>query len=282
MHTHFLTRRSFGGLLLGSLAARCLGASNARTLGFRVDHDGFGDASPADIAAVAASAAGEIWKHCPNTRFDEPGFRIYHARDWPITDFDHTADGRISIGLACEGTRWAQMGFQFAHEFCHALAGHSNDWRRLVRASGVNMWLEESLCETASLFALRAMAVSWQTAPPYPNWKGYAPHLTEYARDRLEDPLHRLPAGKDFRSWFREEEASMRANAVLRDKNSIVAQQLLPLFEAAPEGWESVATLRLGDHQPDKPLERHFTQWRENAPAALQPFVAQIERLFLS
>ena len=48
--------------------------------------------------------------------------------------------------------------------------------RRSVRyPRHANSWLEESLCETASLFTLRAMSRSWSIAPPYPAWKNYAP-----------------------------------------------------------------------------------------------------------
>ena len=39
-------------------------------------------------------------------------------------------------GLAVEGTYWAQFAYQFGHEFCHALAGHCNDWKLCWRELG--------------------------------------------------------------------------------------------------------------------------------------------------
>src|SRR3954464_4731723 len=92
--------------------------------------DGFG-AREVDIRAVLLSAAQAIWQHCPNTEWREPGFFIYHSSDVPITAYQHRADGRVAIGLTTTGNHWAQFAYQFAHEFCHALAGHANDFTQL-------------------------------------------------------------------------------------------------------------------------------------------------------
>jgi hypothetical protein len=278
-----LSRRQFAAAVFAASCAGLRAAAPAEDpcrLDFQVELDGFGGDSAADIKAVLKSAAETLWSHCPKTRFEEPGFRIYHRADVPITDFMHTPEGRVSIGLATAGTLWAQMAFQFAHEFCHALAGHTNDWRRLCRYQGANMWFEESLCETASLFALRAMGAGWQTAPPYPNWRDYAPHLTSYARDRLAEPAHQLPAATAFPAWMGEHEAEMRKNPVLRDRNCIVAAQLLPLFEAEPSAWEAVTALNLARRDDQKPLARHLSEWRGLVPAGQRPFIGKIQALF--
>jgi len=162
-----------------------------KPLDIRVQTNGFGKASPADITAVLQSAALEIWKHCSHTQLD--GIDVYYRADHPQTDFKRTPSGRIGIGLSARDTHWAQYAFQFAHEFCHALANYSNDPQRSVRyPRHANLWLEESLCETASLFALRAMSRSWRTAPPYPAWRSYAPWFNDYVEHRLALPEHRF------------------------------------------------------------------------------------------
>ncbi len=146
-----------------------------------------------------------------------------------------------------QDTYWAQYSFQFAHEFCHALANYANNPRQLVRyPPNANLWLEESLCETASLFALRAMSRSWRTAPPYPAWRSYAPWLNAYAEERLARPEHHLPAGTPFLVWFHEKQSALRQNSAIRERNTIVALQLLPLFEAEPRGWETLTFLNRG------------------------------------
>lgn len=198
-----------------------------------------------------------------------------------MTDSLRDKKGRISIGLASQDTRWSQFAFQFGHEFCHALAQHSGTgkrgWHNLRHA---NMWFEESLCETGSLFTLRRMTESWTGNPPFPGWRGYAPAFAQYAAARLALPQHRLLANIQFPVWFRENEAALRGNPVLRDKDTIIASQLLPLFEAEPAGWEALCYVNLGTRDAKKPFTKHLGEWQQNAPAELRPFVAKIAAVF--
>jgi len=279
-----LSRRRFTALLLSAAPSLWwkparLAADETRTLDLRIGEDFH--ASEADIRAVLLSAASAIWKYCPNTRWEEPGFFIYHSTDSPITIYDHRVDGRIAIGLTTQENYWSQFAFQFAHEFCHALAGHSNDYRKLwIKVPNANFWLEESLCETASLFALRAMGNSWKTAPPYPNWKSYAGALTDYAADRIAKATASVPAERSFMDWFRENETSMRENPVLREKNNVVANQFLPIFEAQPSGWEAVTFLNLRKCGPRDSLDVHFAGWKANAPTAQREFIGKLAAVF--
>lgn len=280
-----LNRRQFTAMLLAAAPAglRAQAPEAPALAGRRLDlriGDGF-KASAADIRAVLSSAGEAIWQHCPHTRWEVPGFFIYRSEEAPITHFDHRSDGRIAIGLTTTGNHWSQFAYQFAHEFCHALAGHSNDWRKLsTRGRNANHWLEETLCETASLFAIRAMSVTWQTAPPYPNWKSYASALTQYAADRLTQAAGRLPAGATFHEWFRENEPAMRAKSTLRDKNDVAAAQLLPLFEAEPAGWEAVTSMNLARREPEKTLAAHFADWTAVAPASHHAFLRKLAAIF--
>jgi hypothetical protein len=249
-------------------------------LDFKISGD-FGNAPLADVRAVLHSAASEIWKHCPATRWQTRGFFVFPHEGSPITLFDHTADQRVAIGLNCRDTFWAQFAYQFAHEFCHALAGHSNDWRKpRLKGKKPNHWLEESLCETASLFALRSMAKSWKTEAPYPNWKSFADALHRYAEERMEATRREFPDDRDFLRWFRAEEASLREHATQREKNNRIAVRLLPLFEEGPAGWEAMTFFNLGERGPDTPLAEHFRIWQHEAPEKLRPFVAKIAARF--
>ena len=255
-------------------------AQAGRKLDFQID-TGFGSASEADIRAVLQSAADSLWKHCPNTRWEVPGFFIYHSSDCPICLNDHRPDGRIAVGLTSQGNLWSQFAYQFAHEFCHALAGHSNDWKATwIVGRKANHWLEESLCETASLFALRAMGKTWQTVPPYPNWKDYASALTNYAKDRLEESSKNLPSEKPFIEWLHESEDAMRQNGTIREKNNVVARQLLPLFEAKPAGWEAVTFYNHVTRGPEKSLAKHFADWSACAPLSQRGFIRELASTF--
>jgi hypothetical protein len=250
-----------------------------KPLDIHVQADGFGKASPADITSVLQSGASEIWRHCHRIQLD--GIDVYHRADHPQTDFKRTPSGRISIGLSSRDTYWAQYSFQFAHEFCHALANFSNRPQRSVRyPSTANLWLEESLCETASLFVLRAMNRSWRTDPSYPVWRYYAPSFNDYVERRLALPEHHLPAGTPFIVWFRQNQEALRQNPALRDRNTIIAVKLLPLFEAEPLGWEALPFLNIGSSEKNQSLARHLAEWRSLCPTDLRPLVARIAAVF--
>lgn len=96
---------------------------------------------------------------------------------------------------------------------------------------------------------MRAMGKTWQTKPPYPNWKSYSAALTSYAKDRMDNVAKSKPKDFTFAKWFQENEESMRANSTDRDKNNVVAVELLPLFEAHPAGWESLTTFNLSSNR---------------------------------
>ena len=104
--------------------------------------------------------------------------------------------------------------------------------------------------------------------------------MAAYATDRLAKPEHQLPADTTFLAWFRQNEPALRANSMLREKNVIIARQLLPLFEADPAGWPAVCYLNLGAHQQGKPLAQHFAEWQANSPAELRPFLTRLTALF--
>jgi hypothetical protein len=253
--------------------------SGQKPLDIHVQASGFGKVSSADITAVLQSAGSELWRHCLHTQLD--GIDVYYRPDHPQTDFQRKASGRIGIGLSARDTHWAQSAFQFAHEFCHALANYSKNPQRMVRyPRQANLWLEESLCETASLFALRAMSRSWQTTPPYPAWRTYAPWLNDYAEQRLALPEHHLPAGTPFSVWFRENESALRQNPDLRDQNTIIALQFLPIFEAEPRGWEAVVFLNRGSSNAEESLAQHLAEWRSQCPRDLRSFVTRIAAVF--
>ncbi|MFM8470523.1 MAG: hypothetical protein ACKODH_11225 [Limisphaerales bacterium] len=281
---NFISRRVFAAQCVVGLAGAVHAAEPSRA-GRRIDLEitsGFGDALEADIRAVLLSAADALWRHCPNTRWEVPGFHIYRARPVPITLHQRRPDGRIAIGLTAEGRHWAQFAFQFAHEFAHALASHADDaQRRWIGDHGANQWFEEALCETASLFALRAMGRAWAEQAPYPNWKSYAPALTKYAQERLDQSAATLALDAPFGPWFTAELASLRQAATQRDKNLVIARQLLPLFEAHPAGWEALTALNLTlDRDPQKGFVRYLADWELAAPEMQREFIRKLKSVF--
>src|SRR5690606_30807705 len=139
----------------------------------------------------------------------------------PIVLYQRAEDGGYQVRLSARDTYWAQYAFQFAHEVGHILCGYDT-------VQSGNHFLEETICETASLFALRQMARTWRDAPPYPNWASYARHLHQYAQDRMTSAS--LPEGTTLAEWYTQHAAHLRENATDREKNLLIASAVLPLF----------------------------------------------------
>jgi hypothetical protein len=194
---------------------------------------------------------------------------------------------------------YAQQAYQFAHEFCHAVAIHSREGQR-HDAKHANHWLEESFCEAASLFSLRRMAEEWPTHKEFSKWttndgKAYAASLNSYAQGQLDKAHAKLPLNKDFQEWFEGEEKFMRDHPIatvdiekdkptwdkLREDYTVIASRLLPLLEAVPESWEALSYLNLTSHRDSKTLAEHLADWKAVCPDRLKPFVEDLERLFL-
>lgn len=273
---HFLRMLAAAGFAAPAVAHA---ADEQATLELLVEAKGWGAAAPADLRTLLLAAAGEIWRWCPGERIRP--IRVYHRPDFPQTDFRRDWGGRIRIGLATEEGGWAQMAFQFGHEFVHALAQHSAAARRSWHPPRhSNLWFEECLCEAGSLFVLRRLAAGWQVAPPAPQWRPTAAAFADYAAQRLARADHQLPAGRSFADWFRSNEPALRENHALRARNVIIARQLLSLLEAEPAGWKAACYLNLGKRQHGKSRAQYFAEWQSASPAAQRPFVARVAAVF--
>ena len=155
----------------------------------------------------------------------------------PMTHYRSMPNEPICIQLTARDRRWAQFAYQFAHEFCHALS----DYERL--RGGPNGWFHEAICELASVFTLRRMAERWRTQPPYPHWTAYSGALASYSEDLLGRKERKLPQDTTLSVWVSSEEESLRQDRYQREKNAVVAYELLPIFEMYPEGWNAIRYL---------------------------------------
>jgi hypothetical protein len=139
-------------------------------------------------------------------------------------------------------------------------------------------WFEESLCEMASIYALRRMAVTWKTSPPFRHWKSYAASIQEYVDD-LRKAEDKLPKGKALAAWYKENAAALRRSPRMRQKNRIVANSLLGLFEANPADWPAIGYLNSGKPASDS-LQDHLSNWYLQTPAKHRKIVASIIKAF--
>jgi hypothetical protein len=166
----------------------------------------WGGAHLSDIEAVARSVADSF------AAFDDDDaiaitLEPTPSEDDPPRTLSGTGPRRSVIRLNVRGNVWARLAYQFGHEYCHVLADPTTYWTDTGRHFA---WIEEALCETGSLFALRSMAKSWAVDPPHPNWRGYSSSLAAYEAKHVSAPTRSLPLGMKFGDWLDDRLPSLR------------------------------------------------------------------------
>ncbi len=258
------------GLILVFAALSAAADENERTskLIIKANPDAPWGGQIKDVEKVLYSAAEPLWKYFPDRELKPI---LVEPKGGPITLYERGPAGEIQVRLNTGDRLWAQQAFQFAHELGHILCNYKPGANR-------NKWFEESVCELASLFALRRMSEAWQTAPPYPNWKSYAPSLANYAEERLKAAS--LPSGTTLGDWYLEYADQLAQDHANRNRNLIVASVLLPLFEKQPQHWEAVTYLNDAKPRPSQTFAAYLNDWYLRCPRQHQSFVEQIARQF--
>jgi len=263
-------------VLLGAAAGA--GAADVRAAlaagpvpAYRVEIEGF-NASARDIRAVLDSAARELWRLFPDYEIDP--IVVTRGHEGPITLFERNGRGEIVMRLDTEGLYWSQYAYQFAHEFCHVLCGFDEDYPG-------NKWFEETLCETASLFVLRAMARRWEDEPPFPNWRDFRDALRSYADDVLRSRalVHEIYE-RGLPAFYRTHEETLRRHPCRRDLNGAMSVVLLRLFEEEPSRWEAVRWLNSTPSHEGQTFRDYLRTWHEAVPDRHKAFVARIAKLY--
>jgi len=258
-------------LLLAVTAGTTAADLAARRGTIRVEANGF-EAREADIAAVCLSAVGELQRFCPELPTEN--VVIVRGTKGPITLFHRNDRREVVVQLDTGKTFWSQYSYQVAHEFCHVHCGFRP-------GPSDNQWFEEAVCETASLFCLRAMAKSWATQPPYPNWKSYAPALGKYAEDVIARRTYKGEfEAKGLPRFYRDHAAELRANATDRELNGAVALALLPWLEERPTRWAAFQWLNATPRPKNEPFVAYLARWEAHTPTEHQPTVREVRKLF--
>jgi hypothetical protein len=246
------------------------------SLTIRVADGDWGGAQLSDVAAVAYSAAGGFFAFDddeavaivlkPTASEDTP----------PWTHTSPNSRGEIVVELNVRGNLWARLAYQFAHEYCHVIADPMS-WPGYGDRFA---WIEEALCETASLFALRTMAAEWATNPPYEVWRGYSSSLADYEAEQTGSPACALPPGLTFPTWLARHLPLLEADARRRDENTIIAKGLLPIFLADPTAWRAVRNLHTCSRSSQATLGEFMRGWAEACPPRYQSVVEAIAAAF--
>jgi len=242
------------------------------TLAMRIAPQGWGDARAEEVAAVLRSAASELIGRI--SRLPPIPILVEPTSGHPFTLYGRSPDNEHVVRLSAKGRHWYQFAYEFAHELCHILCDHARYRYREER------WFEESLCELASIFTLRRMAISWRRSAPYANWAEDASDLQEYVDDLLEESHRQMPVGMQLKDWYRVNAEHLRLTPWDREKNELVASCLLPAFEKRPEGWGAIPYLNPSGRCPVESFESHLAGWLRRTPGTLRPFVRGLADMF--
>ncbi len=255
-------------ILVVCIAGRAVAEDRVR---FLVDPTGFNDGR-ADIEAVCRSAGRQIWRHVEGT--DGLVIEVAKGNDGPITFFKRGENGEFRVRLDTGGQAWSQYAYQFSHEVCHVLAGGSDD-------DAGNLWFEETLCETASLYSLRRMSEEWRSDAPYGNWRSYAPSLGDYAANVIRGRDDFLVIARvGLPAYYRKHADYLREHPTDRDKNGAMAVVLLAMFEREPERWGAVRWLNPTPSPEGETFAEYLTKWRNAVPEKHTAFVEQVAELY--
>ena len=188
----------------------------------------WGDAPRENVQKTLCSAAAQLLRFCPERRLGT--ITVRHHEGVPMTLYEKGPQGQHQVLLGARNTYWCQYAYQFSHEVGHILCNCDR------RKEGRNHWFEETLCETASLFAMRRMATAWKTDPPYANWADFAPRLDQYVDSILAGRDRRLPPDRTMPQWFLERAEVLAGQRHPTPDSQLVAAYLLALFEDEPKG----------------------------------------------
>jgi hypothetical protein len=241
---------------------------SARGLNIRVEGEGWGVPSAA-IARTLNAVAGILLPHMSSA--PAAPIVVTHTAGAPVTLYERGPNGEYLVRLHASGPRWHLYVYEFAHELTHILANY--DRHAGPETVRHNQWLEESICETASLFVLDRLATAWAHAPAGDEFAARSGSLRNFYDALVGENHRRLPPGYSFAAWIADNEARLREDPYERKRDDLVAGVLLPLFERDPGGWGALGYLNLDRGDNDASLSQYLGHWYSNVPAVQKPFV---------
>lgn len=233
----------------------------------------WGKIKPNEIAILLQDAAFHI-NRLLRTPFQEDIQVEPSQVDHPKVLYRESSKDPYTIWLSAKDHYWCKFAYQFAHEFCHVLSGYDR-----IRENP-NNWFHEAICELASIFTIRCMAVRWLTHPAFQGRKDYATSLSEYGQDLLNKQESLLPTNMSLNSWLFLNEEMLREAPVnhpdQRSNQTLVAYQLLPIFEKTPRGWNAIRKFP----NSTSLLADYFVDWYSEVDPEDRAFVARISEAF--
>lgn len=182
------------------------------------------------------------------------------ALGYPLAHYEKK-DGNWLITLSCaSGMHWAQIAYQLSHEICHLYCNHAQS------RGHKHKWLEESLCECASIAVLDKLGQDWGRSDMAKFYLAYDQSIIQYV-DNLKAAVNlKLDNQEQFFKWLSAHIEKLESSSTLRDLNSVVALYLYDsLLEKSPRSWVAVTALNTWDCFRNKTFEAFIDQWLDNS-----------------
>lgn len=238
----------------------------------RVVGDGWGSVSRERIETLLYAVADELL--ADGTRRVQAPIIVERTRGNPMALYDRGPQGEYRVLLHAEGEAWPLYAYEFAHELAHIL---SNFDEHAAHADvRTNQWFEEALCETASLYVLRSLAHRLQTDPAMIEWRAHAPAMAAFAERLLKEDHRQMASGQHIADWLADNEARLRLDPYIRQKNEALANILLPLFERNADAWKSIRFLNLDPSDAENELRAYLRNWYANCPTEHRRFIGDV------
>ena len=210
----------------------------------------WGDVSTEEISAVLQSTANQLFKETSQKKWSP--ILVSQSKAGPIVFFKKGKNKQHIVHLKTKGRYWCQYVFQFAHELGHILCGYNAINKK-------HLWFEETICEMASLTALKKLSKEWMVSPPYPHLRSFAPEFDKYAKKRISS--HSFPENIDFSAWYQRNKLTLETVPLDYERNVKIAGILLSVFEENPILWESCEHLSSISKSNQLNFEEYLKLW---------------------
>lgn len=175
-------------------------------------------------------------------------------------------DTRIRLSLN-DLTHWAQVVYQFAHEYCHAFINSPYIPKALQ-----DEWFEEVICECASRYTLYQL-----NEDPLAK-KIYQDSFKEYSDELF---LKRNAKKIDAKELLVEDsplQREVRNNHEDRPVFDFLANRIYPIIEDDPTVWQSVPLL--AQFSDSNTFKQNLEFWKTNSHKENQTSIQRIIDLF--
>jgi hypothetical protein len=189
-------------------------------------------------------------------------------RDCPMVNFEKIGEQTVVFLCTSSGNLWSQIAYQLSHELCHIHANFAEQQGHTFK------WLEESICELASLCNMNMMGQEWLTDAPLPYMSSYAESLSEYVQNRI----NQISMPVQFNEWLEDNIKELKSNQYLRENNNVIAYKLMPIFNEDNKAWRAVGFMNKWAVNYDDSLSDYFSAWELNCPDDLKETVKAIAR----